>query len=93
MLDSIDRLTCSDTVCIVGIGVAIKGLELTALFPGQRVTEIRGRISLYILYSMVLPSEKRRSLMVLYHIKPYVFVMLFSILATLLLFIQKQFVY
>ena len=46
VLDSIDRLTCSDTVCIVGIGVAIKGLELTALFPGQRVTEIKGRVAL-----------------------------------------------
>ena len=48
MLDSIYSLTRSDAVGIVGVLGIIKGLELSALFPSQRMTEIACRVALCI---------------------------------------------
>ena len=48
MENAVNRLARSDAVCIVGIGVAVKGLELSSLFPCQRVSEIRSGVALCI---------------------------------------------
>ena len=46
---TIDCLGSTDAVGVVGIGNAVKGLELAALSPCQRMTQIRGRIALSII--------------------------------------------
>ena len=43
------RLACADAVCVVGILDIVKGLELSALFPRQRMTEIIRRIPLCVI--------------------------------------------
>ena len=48
MLNTADRLARSDAVRIVGIGVIVKGLKLTTLFPSQSVTEVLNRVTLNI---------------------------------------------
>jgi len=48
VLDTVHRLAGTNTVGIVGVGVAVKALQLTALLPGQGVAQIRGRIALPI---------------------------------------------
>ena len=48
MLDTIYNLRGTNTICVVSIGIAIKALELSALLPSQRMTEIRGRVALGI---------------------------------------------
>ena len=40
MLNAIHGLAGTDAVGIVGIGVTVKGLQLSALFPGQRMAQI-----------------------------------------------------
>ena len=45
---SIYSLTRSDAVGIVGVLGIIKGLELSALFPSQRMTEIACRVALCV---------------------------------------------
>ena len=49
MLDAVYCLARSYAVCIIGIGVTIKGFELSALFPSQSVTEV-GELSSYFYY-------------------------------------------
>ena len=46
MLDTCDRLTGTDTVGIVSVGVAVKALQLAAFFPSQGVTEVRNEVAL-----------------------------------------------
>ena len=60
VLHTANRLTRADAIRIVGIGVAVKGLQLSALFPGQRMTEIGGRVPLCIVGNglTVVASEK-----------------------------------
>ena len=48
MLDSIYSLTRSDPVGIVGVLGIVKGLELSALLPSQRMTEIACRVALCV---------------------------------------------
>ena len=48
VLYTVYSLARSDTVCIVGVSVVVKRLKLSALFPSQSVTEIRGRVTLCI---------------------------------------------
>ena len=48
MLDTCDRLAGTDTVGVVGVGVAVKALQLTTLLPGQLMAQIGGRIALPI---------------------------------------------
>ena len=60
MLYSRNRFACSDAVRIVGIGIAVKGLELSAFFPSQSVTEIRDRIALRVIgngYNIIIPDD------------------------------------
>ena len=49
MLDTCDRLADSDAVGSVGVGVAVKGLKLAALLPGQCMTQIGGGIALGVI--------------------------------------------
>ena len=49
MLDAAHRLARPDTVGVIGIGIAVKAMKLSALFPCQRVPEIGGRVGLYSL--------------------------------------------
>ena len=53
MLHAVDSLTGSDAVGVVGVGIAVEGLELTALFPCQGVPQITG--GAFIL-SILLPT-------------------------------------
>ena len=48
MLDTAHGFRGADAVCVIGIGVGVEGLKLPSLFPGQGVTEIRGRVPLGI---------------------------------------------
>ena len=48
VLDASHRLARPDTVGVVGIGIAVKAMKLSALFPRQRVSEVGGRVALYI---------------------------------------------
>ena len=50
MLDTAHRLARADAVCVIGVGVAIKGCKLSALFPSQGMTEIARRVALRYLY-------------------------------------------
>ena len=50
MENTIDLLAGSDAVCIVGVGIVIKGLELSAFFPSQSVTEVGGTVIVFLLY-------------------------------------------
>ena len=59
MLNAIHRLARSDAIRIVGVGIAIKTLKLSALFPSQRVSEVRGRVACII--SFLLQSVKKNS--------------------------------
>ena len=49
MLDTCDRLAGTDTVGVVGVGVAVKLLQLATLLPGQGMTQIGGRITLGVI--------------------------------------------
>ena len=48
MLNPINRLARSDAICIVGVLGIVKGLELSALLPSQRMTEIACRVALCV---------------------------------------------
>ena len=48
MLCAINSLARSDTVCIVGVGVTVKRLELSSLFPCQCMTEVCCGVTLCI---------------------------------------------
>ena len=48
MLDTCDRLAGTDTVGVVGVGVAVKLLQLTTLLPGQLMAQISKRITLLV---------------------------------------------
>ena len=48
MLDTCDRLAGTNTVGVVGVGVAVKALQLATLLPGQLMAQIRGRVALSI---------------------------------------------
>ena len=48
MLDTVYSLTCTNAVCIVGVSVSIKRLQLSSLFPSQCVTEVGCRVALRI---------------------------------------------
>lgn len=54
MPDTIDSLAGTDTVGIVGIGNAVKRLELAALFPGQGMAEVRGGVALCVVDNSLL---------------------------------------
>ena len=45
MKNTVNLLACSDAVCVVGISIAVKALELSAFLPSQSMTEIRDRSS------------------------------------------------
>ena len=54
---SIYCLARTNAVCVVGVFDVVKLLELSTLFPSQRMTEIGGRVALsYFHYTK--PSEK-----------------------------------
>ena len=63
MLDTCDRLAGTNTVGVVGVGVAVKDLQLATLLPGQLMAQIRGRVALLVTvynYSSVMSiSEKQ----------------------------------
>ena len=63
MLDTGDRLAGTDTVGVVGVGVAVKLLQLAAFFPSQGVTEVRNEVALltpvYNYFSGMSISEKQ----------------------------------
>ena len=42
MLHAVDSLTGSDAVGVVGVGIAVEGFQLLALFPCQGVAQITG---------------------------------------------------
>ena len=46
MSNSVNRLAGTDTVGVVGVGVAVKLLQLAALLPGQLMAQISKRIAL-----------------------------------------------
>ena len=48
MLDTCDRLAGTDTVGVVGVGVAVKALQLAALLPGQLMAQTGGGIALLV---------------------------------------------
>ena len=60
VLYAIYCLTGTNTICIVGVGITIKRLKLTSLFPSQRVTEVRGGVTLSIISDglTVITGEK-----------------------------------
>ena len=63
MLDTCDRLAGTNTVGVVGVGVAVKLLQLAALLPGQLMAQISERIALlvtvYNYFSGMSISEKQ----------------------------------
>ena len=60
---TVDSFAGTDTVCVVGIGIAVKGLQLPTLFPDQGVTKVIGRIALGIVMLLSLyPHEIRLSI-------------------------------
>ena len=69
VLNSVNSLTCSNTVGIVSVGVAVKALQLAALLPGQGMTQIGGRITLLILvypHSPVMSISEKQNGQVLF---------------------------
>ena len=48
MLNAVYSLARSDAVGVVGIYVVVKGLELSALLPRQRMTEVGSRVALRV---------------------------------------------
>ena len=44
MSNSIDCLAYADTVGVIGVGIAVKGFELSAFFPSQGMAEVGGGI-------------------------------------------------
>jgi hypothetical protein len=48
MLDPTNCLAGTDTVGVVGVGVTVKGLQLSTLFPSQSVTQASKRIALLV---------------------------------------------
>ena len=60
MLHAVYRLGGPDAVRVVGIGIAVKGLELATLFPSQSVTKVVERVPLYIIgngYNIIIPDD------------------------------------
>ena len=53
MLNAVYSLARSDTVCIVGLGVVVKGLKLTSLLPSQSMAEILNRVALSIVLNII----------------------------------------
>ena len=51
--NAVHRLTRSDAVCVVGVGVSVKRLKLSSLFPGQRVTEVLRRVALRVVLDLI----------------------------------------
>ena len=50
VLHAVYGFTRPDSVCIIGIGITVKGFELPSLFPSQGVTEVLHRVALSLLY-------------------------------------------
>ena len=48
VLNSVYGLRGTNTISVVSVSITIKGLKLSALFPSQSMTEIRGRVALSI---------------------------------------------
>ena len=60
MLNAVYRLARSDAVGIIGIYVVVKGLELSALLPRQRMTEVGRRVALRVVaYRLLAVSCKQ----------------------------------
>ena len=49
MLHTVDGLGGTDTVGVVGVGIAVEGLELATLFPCQGMTQITGGVTLCVI--------------------------------------------
>ena len=49
MLHTVDGLGGTDTVGVVGVGIAVKGLELPTLFPCQSMAQITGGVTLCVI--------------------------------------------
>ena len=45
---AVHRLAGADAAGVVGVPDTVKALELSAFFPRQRMTEIRGRVALRV---------------------------------------------
>ena len=58
MLFAVNGLAGADTVSVVGVGVATKGLELTTLLPGQGMAQIGSGIILSVIPVYLLSGEK-----------------------------------
>ena len=43
MLNFADCFARPDTVGVVGVNIVVKGFQLSVFFPGQSMTEVRGR--------------------------------------------------
>ena len=60
MLYAVYSLARSDAVSVVGIYVVVKGLELSALLPRQRMTEVGRRVALRVVaYRLLAVSCKQ----------------------------------
>ena len=63
MLHAVDSFGSPDAVGVVGIAVAVEGLELAALFPCQGMAQVVGGVSLLVypyLPQMSISSQDHR---------------------------------
>ena len=60
MLNAVYSLARSDAVSVIGIYVVVKGLELSALLPRQRMTQVGSRFALRVVaYRLLAVSCKQ----------------------------------
>ena len=53
MLHAVDGFRSPDAVGVIGVGIAVEGLELAALFPCQSVAQITGGVTLLLKSSIL----------------------------------------
>ena len=46
VLHAVYGFTRPDSVCIIGVGITVKGFKLSSFFPCQGVAEVLGRVAL-----------------------------------------------
>ena len=60
MFDSANCLAGSDAICVVGIGIIVKGLKLSAFFPRQRVSKVAYGISLRVICNNLVSNFRQQ---------------------------------
>ena len=60
VLNSVYGFRGANTVRVVGISIAVKALKLSALLPGQSVTEVSERVALYLIISFLLEKVNKK---------------------------------